>query len=138
MQLLKEYEGILDTLNWNLFKSLSEIAMSVKDKDSIQAFKQQLMMELTNVNKASFPDIRSFTNHLITSGVTVVLGIKKIAKGKSKCAEAYKVGDNKIVDFPRRPGLKLMVSSVGDTRQEPLWRSGHPPAACVYHHQGPL
>eukprot|EP00961_Rhodomonas_salina_P249119 3366988-Rhodomonas_salina.1 len=71
--------------------------MSVKDeknKDFIQALKQRLSKELANVDKA-FPDVLSFANHLIASGVA--LGIKKLAKGRSKRAEAYKIGDNKIV-----------------------------------------
>eukprot|EP00961_Rhodomonas_salina_P236271 3192952-Rhodomonas_salina.4 len=96
MQLLEEFEPISDTLNGNLL-SLSKIAMSVKDeknKDSIQALKQKLSKELANVDKA-FPDVLSFTNHLIASGVA--LCIKKLTKGRSKCTEVYKISDNKIL-----------------------------------------
>eukprot|EP00961_Rhodomonas_salina_P248094 3352737-Rhodomonas_salina.1 len=82
--------AIQDTLDWNLFESLSEIATRVKDeknKDSIQALKQLLTKELANVDKA-FPEVRSCANHLIALGVA--LGVKKLAKGKSKHKEAYK------------------------------------------------
>eukprot|EP00961_Rhodomonas_salina_P060070 806727-Rhodomonas_salina.3 len=89
MQLPEEFEGISNTLDRNLFKRLSKIAMSVKDeknKDSIlQALKQRLSKELTNVDKA-FLHVLSLANHLITSGGA--LGIKKLAKALSKRAKA--------------------------------------------------
>jgi hypothetical protein len=78
----------------NIIEKLTSTMASVNaegNNESLLAMKQSLISELTNATKA-FSDIPAFVDHIVASAITLV--IKRLARGKGKIGEAYKIGDN--------------------------------------------